>query len=131
MIDRARARGLYDGLQVGELTDHLRQAASRYDVVAIVDTLCYFGALEDVLSAAKGALRPGGYVVLTAERLEEPGRDERFRLNPHGRYGHAQPYVEEALLDAGLRVRSLQVSALRKERGREVAGLVVAAQRAA
>ena len=128
MLAKAKARGVYDVLEAAELTAFLEGQTGAYDLVASADTLCYFGALEAVLAAAVGALRPGGRVVFT---LENAAQDEGagFHLSPHGRYSHTKDYVRRSLAGAGLALRSLEDDVLRKEGGKAVAGLVVLAQR--
>ena len=69
------------------------------------DTLVYFGALEEVVAAAAAALRPGGLFIFTLESAApRPDRTSGSRL--HGRYSHAQPYVERLLRGAGIAPRT-------------------------
>ena len=130
MLAKAKGRGVYDALGAVELTAFLEGRTEAYDLIASADTLCYFGALERVLTAAAGALKPGGRVVFTLENaagheVDGPG----FHLAPHGRYSHTEDYVRQSLVGAGLALRSLEDDVLRKEGGKEVAGLVVLAER--
>ena len=48
MIEKARARQVYDDLIVAELTAYLQSAAGSYDLIASADTLVYFGDLRPV-----------------------------------------------------------------------------------
>ena len=50
MLERARARGIYDSLHHAELTAYLGGAAERYHAIVSADTLCYFGELGEFLS---------------------------------------------------------------------------------
>ena len=52
-----------------------------------------------------------------------------YRLQYHGRYAHRRDYVERALAGAGFGTVVVDAATLRQEAGRDVAGLVVAAQR--
>ncbi len=128
MLERARARSLYDALEEAELTAHLAAHPGRWDAIVSADTLCYLGALEAPLAAAHAALAPGGWLVATLEHREEAGT---FRLEEHGRYAHAEGYVREALASAGFGAVTLARETLRMEGGAPVAGLVVTARRAA
>lgn len=132
MLTQASARQVYDELVKGELTAYLRNQTAAFDVIVCADTLCYFGALDDVAVAAAGALRPGGQFFFTvealyeAESVSESESEKGFRLATHGRYTHAQPYVERVLASAGLDVQVVRAE-LRMESGTPVAGLAVRA----
>jgi predicted TPR repeat methyltransferase len=79
-----------------------------------------------VVSAAAAALRPGGAIVFTVERAVDEVAD--FKLEKHGRYTHAQTYVEGLLEREGLRPEIAHAE-LRMESGSPVAGLVVRARK--
>jgi len=127
MLEKAAARGGYRHLDAAELTAWLAAHPAQYDLVVSADTLCYFGALEDVTAAAARALRPGGHLVFT---LEECAGDDApaFRLNPHGRYSHSEAYARAVLAGAGFTVLALRREVLRTELGAPVTGLAVAAR---
>jgi predicted TPR repeat methyltransferase len=131
MIESATKRGVYHEFFVGDLTLHLEQHPAEYDVVASIDTLCYFGDLEPVAAGLHSALRPSGVVVFSVERAEEDAAPAGFRLNPHGRYSHTEAYVRRTLEGSLLDVVSLREVVLRKEAGKPVNGFVVAARRQA
>lgn len=126
MLDKAQRRGLYDRLDRAELTAYLSARAEAYDLVVSADTLCYFGALDAVAASVRGALKPGGRFVFSIEALAE-ARD--YRLHTHGRYSHAQTYVERVLGEAGFLPESFDRETLRLERGLPVEGFVVTARR--
>ncbi|MDX1655401.1 MAG: tetratricopeptide repeat protein, partial [Candidatus Competibacteraceae bacterium] len=71
MLAKARGRGVYDRLEEAELTAFIAADPARWDAIVSADTLCYFGALEEVIAAAASALRPGGLLIFTVERAEE------------------------------------------------------------
>jgi predicted TPR repeat methyltransferase len=125
MLARARARGAYDALEQAELTAFLRQHPASYDLVVSADTLVYFGALEEAMAGAAGALRPGGHLLFTVERSEDGDAPAGYRIHPHGRYSHTESYLRRVLPDAGLQVLSVTAVQLRKEAGQWVAGSLV------
>lgn len=131
MLAKAEPRGVYDELVKAELTAFIQQAAQAYDLIVSADTLCYFGDLQAVGEAAHGALRPGGLLVFTVEALVDAGVSESFRLNPHGRYSHAQQYVCRVLEDCGFSLEEIQAEVLRNENAKPVDGWVVTARRRA
>ena len=130
MLERARARGVYDELVKAELTGFLQSTRAEYDLIVSADTLCYFGSIEDAIAAAAGALRPGGVLIFTVERAEDTAAPQGHRINPHGRYSHTYDYVDRTLAGAGLVERTLRDDVLRQEGGGPVKGLVVTARKA-
>ena len=55
MAEKARARAIYDRLEVAELTGWLAQNQDYYDLIVACDTLIYFGDLEAVMKAVQNA----------------------------------------------------------------------------
>lgn len=125
MLMQARRRSLYDALYKVELVSFLSQEPRSFDVVACADTLCYFGALDGVASAAASALREDGCFVFTVEALEPEFSD--YRLQPTGRYAHSREHIERVLQAAGFAATHCAPDVLRQEAGQPVAGWVVTA----
>lgn len=128
MLERARARGGYDALVRAELATFLEGCGAAFDLIAVADTLCYFGSLERPLAASARALRPRALLVFTLERLEEAAADAPHRLHTHGRYAHAGRYVDDVLRSAGLMALGRERVTLRLERGTPVGGWLVVAR---
>jgi predicted TPR repeat methyltransferase len=130
MLAKARERDIYDELAQGELTAFLESHANAFDLVLSADTLVYFGDLAPVTRAAARALRSGGLLAFTLERLDadEP---RGYRLEEHGRYAHRSDYVLRVLDEAGLSLAALEQIVPRNEAGQPVAGLLVVARRTA
>jgi len=129
MIEKARQRGLYDELAIEELCQFMRSRPESFDVVLSADCLVYFGSLEEPLSAARACLRRGGVMIFTLERLDPAISTEPYRLEPHGRYTHAEAYVRTSAERAGFREITFETNVLRQERGEDVNGHVVVAWR--
>lgn len=128
MLERARARDIYDELAAEELSTFMRRRPAAADLIVSADTLVYFGALEEPLAAAYACLRNGGLLAFTLERLElEKEASEPYRIEPHGRYSHQESYVRAVLADAGFSAVSIRGDTLRREGSRQVAGHVVLA----
>jgi predicted TPR repeat methyltransferase len=128
MIQKARDRQAYHELVVAELTGYLQSQPAKFDLIVSADTLVYFGALEEVIAAAAGALRDGGHLVFTVERLQPSGGAAGdFFLNPHGRYSHGEAYLRRRVAGTGFELVSLHPETLRLENGLPVEGFVVAA----
>jgi predicted TPR repeat methyltransferase len=129
MLQKAALRNCYRSLDEAELGAWLVAHPASYELIVSADTLCYFGALEQVVSAAAAALRPGGHFVFTLEETVDAARAPQFKLHPHGRYSHTEAYARQMLEQAGLSVVTVQRAVLRSELSVPVAGLAVAAQR--
>ena len=130
MIVKAAPRP-YDRLIVYELAAFLDSAPRSFDVVASADTLVYFGDLREVLAAARRSLRDGGRLVFTLEHAaDEAEVPVGYRIHPHGRYSHTEPYVRGTLAEADFEVLEIQKAHLRREGAAYVDGLVVAARTA-
>ncbi len=126
MLARARDRRCYDALVERDVVEHLAAHPRAYDLVAAAEVLCYFGALEGFLRAARRALEPGGLLVFT---VEQSRRAAAVTLAPTGRYAHRTDYVRRALAAARWSEVEVRTAVLRSERGRPVRCAVVAARR--
>jgi predicted TPR repeat methyltransferase len=119
MIELARARNIYDRLEIGEITEWLHRTGETFDLILSCDCLIYFGDLGEIVSATAKRLKPGGVFALTMER----GERYPFSLTDTGRYAHHHDHVREVAAAAGLRVLSLDEGFLRMEYGVAVTGL--------
>ncbi len=122
MIERARAREIYDSLAVGDVETAI---SGHYDLILAADTLVYLGDLTRLFSEIAAHLSPQGYFLFTAEAKEDP----RFELGPKRRWRHSEAYIREQAEAAGLSVAGLVSASPRTEAGRPVAGLAVALTR--
>ncbi|HEY1131803.1 MAG TPA: tetratricopeptide repeat protein [Roseateles sp.] len=128
MLRQARPRGVYDMLHKAELVYYLDTQPAAFDAIVSADTLCYFGPLDAVFTAARRALRPGGWLVFTVESTAGP---LPHALQPNGRYVHGQDYLHQALADAGFGAPTISPEVLRLEAGLPVNGWLVSATAAA
>ena len=124
MLEIARARGIYDRLELTEAQTFLQAHPATYDLITAADVLVYAGDLDGWVRSLAGALRAGGAVAASVETHDGP---EPWRLLASGRYSHAVPPLVAAFEEAGLTVRSVEPAVLRKERGTAVEGTVLIA----
>jgi predicted TPR repeat methyltransferase len=122
MIELARARNIYDQLEVAEITRWLGKNQYQFDLIAACDCLIYFGDLSQVVIPAAKRLASGGVIAFTVER----GDQYPFRLTDTGRYTHHAQHIRDVAAQAGLAVARLDEAYLRMEYGSEVTGLFVA-----
>jgi predicted TPR repeat methyltransferase len=125
MVAKARARGIYDALAVGEAKAFLTGSGKSWDVIAAVDMLNYIGDLTPIFRAAASRLRPGGLFAGTVEKLGEGAT----ALSEKRRYRHGADHLRAALAAAEFGLAELSEAVLRQEGRAPVAGLVFAARR--
>jgi predicted TPR repeat methyltransferase len=128
MLDLARARHCYDELSAAELTAFMSTHPATFDAVVAADTLVYFGALDEVLTAAHRTLRAQGWLVFTLEALSGQSAADH-ELQVHGRYAHGESYVRASLAAVGFATESVTYETPRQEREHDVRGLRVVARR--
>ncbi|MQP65209.1 methyltransferase domain-containing protein [Niveispirillum sp. SYP-B3756] len=127
MVEKARARDIYNELWVGELVESLSQRPRSADLLLAADVLVYLGDLRPVMAAAAKVLRPGGLFAFTCEWVDQP---DGFLLHEGRRFAHSEFHVREALAQAGFTIRTLRHHSTRTDRGQPVPGLICLAGRA-
>jgi predicted TPR repeat methyltransferase len=127
MIELARARNLYDRLEVGEITDWLNTSDTAFDLIVSTDCIIYFGDLTGIIAAAAARLRPGGIFAFSTEL----GKRAPFHLTDTGRYNHHPTHVREVAEKSGLQLACINEAFLRMEYGEDVMGLFAVLRKAA
>jgi predicted TPR repeat methyltransferase len=121
MIAKARERGVYDALKVGDATAFLkRRPRSAFNLILAADSLVYMGDLEPALAATAMALDSGGLIAFSLETWEGDG----FRLGASMRFAHGPAYVEQTAAGVGVRPIRTEEASTRRDRGRDAPGLV-------
>lgn len=128
MVEKARQRGLYDELGVGDVVEAMERVPGGWDLLVAADVLVYIGDLAPVFAAAASALPTGGRFAATVERLPD-GSAAEFALGATRRYAHAEAYLRRSAEEAGFAVRLLEPCAPRREKGVPVAGLLFVVER--
>jgi predicted TPR repeat methyltransferase len=130
MVAKARARKVYDELDVGDLTTALLKRKSALDLVLAADVFIHIGDLSPVFEAAAQALRPGGLFVFSIETTQvEEGKS--YVLRGSGRFAHAQTYVTQLADRFGLEPVSCEEFCIRFDGGQPVAGALHVLRRTA
>jgi predicted TPR repeat methyltransferase len=127
MIELAKARNLYDSLEVAEITEWLGRDSDLFDLIVSTDCIIYFGDLTDIVAAAAKRLKPGGVFALSTEL----GSRAPFHLTDSGRYSHHPDHIRDVAAKAGLEVGAIHEAFLRMEYGAEVTGLFAVLQKPA
>jgi predicted TPR repeat methyltransferase len=128
MIAQARAKNLYDRLEVGDVRQFLATEQARgttYDLIVAADVFVYLPDLAPVAAAAARLLTPEGLFAFTVET--HAGED--VVLGASLRYAHGRAHVDAALRAVGFRILKIGDTSTRMEAGRPVPGLIVVATR--
>ncbi|HEY2385235.1 MAG TPA: PqqD family peptide modification chaperone [Terriglobia bacterium] len=122
MIEQARGTGIYDSLELAEITAWLKASTQPlFHLIVACDSMIYFGDLRQVFIPASRRLVAGGRMIFGVERSESLP----FRLTDSGRYQHSRAHLDEAAHAAGFVVEEVTSQILRYEYGEPVHGYVV------
>ena len=134
MLAHARVKRLYAELREADIITDLTAHQQQWPLIIAADVLCYFGALEELLTLVHQRLQPGGWFVFSVEQVLPdhdgvvPGNG-KWALQRQGRYAHAEDYLYEAVCAAGYRVLRVDRPIVRQEAGIDVPGLLFAIER--
>jgi predicted TPR repeat methyltransferase len=126
MIERARATGLYERLDVADMLQGLRgETDASADLVMAADAFVYVPDLALIVGEAARVLQPQGMLAFTVEAHSGDG----IVLGRSLRYAHSADYLHATLEGAGLTVFAITPVSTRMEAGNAVPGLVVTANK--
>jgi predicted TPR repeat methyltransferase len=121
MLDKARARGLYDALAQADLVTHLAATPEGgHDLLVAADVFIYMGALEPVFDQAARVLAPRGVLCFSVEAADDA---DTCVLRPSLRYAHSARYLRTLASRHGLAVERLTDAPVRDDQQRAVRGL--------
>ena len=89
MLAKAAARGIYDRLITGDISEAMRDQEQCCDLLLAGDLFVYVGDLDGVLQSASRMLRSGGLLAFSLERHEGEG----FVLHSKIRFAHSLAYI--------------------------------------
>ncbi len=121
MVEKARARNLYDNLLVGDIESAL-DGTTPYDLLLAADTLVYLGDLVPIFERGRRNLRDDGFFLFTVESKLGEG----FELGPKRRWRHSETYLRELAIKAGFDVAGFMAAVPRHEANQPVEGFAVA-----
>lgn len=122
MIEKAKATGLYDYLEVADMLEGLtKEMPASADLILSADAMVYLRDLLPVLREARRVLMPQRLLAFTVETHEGAG----VIIGQGLRYAHSEAYVREVLKDAGFSGVRVDAVSTRNDGGLPVPGLVV------
>ncbi len=124
MIDRARERGVYDDLRMGDVVTVLEADQGRYDLLICADVFPYIGNVQPLFAAVRGHAREGALFAFSTELESE----EDFVLRPSGRYAHSQQYLQKVSAEYSFSVMTMRTENLRKQKEEWIPGDLVVLQ---
>jgi predicted TPR repeat methyltransferase len=125
MLARARAKGVYDRLEQGDL-QMLAPNPGAVDLVTAADVFLYVGRLERAFGTVSTMLKPDGVFAFSVEHHAGP---EDVVLRESRRYAHSERHIRTLLANAGFEIVSVAAAPIRLDRAVPVEGLVVVAVR--
>jgi predicted TPR repeat methyltransferase len=135
MLEKAKAKTVYDGLFQADLTSFMAGRANGYDAVLGAATLIHLGDLQALFRAAASCLRAGGLFVFTLFPHEAAmGKDYAVaastRLAQSGCFRHSIAYVQRLAAQTGFSVAELEEAVHEHDQDDQpVAGLLVVLKR--
>ena len=127
MIAKARGRGIYDELIIGDAVAPMRERQGIFDLIVAADSLVYLGDLAPLFTAVGTALTADGLFAFSVETHEGGG----FKLDPTMRFAHSCSYLEATAREAGFGSLHIQSASTRREAGADAPGLICVFERTA
>lgn len=127
MLEQARAKRIYDDLQVGDMIAIMSACKQPYDAITCVATLLHFGDLLPALKASANALKQGGLLVFTTFYYDNEADPRGYAASQvEGSFMHSKSYIERIAPQAGLAIEGLETPMHERDRyGNPVTGLIV------
>ena len=135
MLEKAKAKTVYDGLFQADLTSFMAGRANGYDAVLGAATLIHVGDLQALFQAAASCLRAGGLFVFTLFPHEAGAAADyavagSTRLAQGGCFRHSIAYVRRLAAQTGFSVAELEEAVHEHDQDDQpVAGLLVVLKR--
>jgi predicted TPR repeat methyltransferase len=120
MVEKARARGVYDTLVTGDIVEMMRGQTRPFDLLLAADVFIYVGALEEVFAQAARLCAPGSLFAFSVEDCE----GDAFMLRASGRFAHAPAYLGRLAREHGFEIRVLTPAPIRLQGAQPIPGWI-------
>jgi predicted TPR repeat methyltransferase len=121
MIEKAKARNIYDHLHVGDIFEYFKSCNEIFDLVICADVLPYIGNIHTLFESIGGRMGVGACLAISTEATSEAD----YFLRDTARYAHSREYIEKVANDTGYTVISMKRENLRKHKGEWLLGDLV------
>jgi predicted TPR repeat methyltransferase len=122
MLAFAERTHCYCNLVTGDVSSILVKAAA-WDLVLACDVFCYIGDLSPVFGMVHASLMQNGIFVFSTEKLNDE-YPVPFHLHECARFAHRMDYIIELAEKTGFETLIVQDAPIRKNKGKEVTGLL-------
>lgn len=122
MVEKARARSIYDLLNAGDILAWLDGSSEKYDLFICADVFPYIGDIYPLFRSIKKCAMDNAYFLFSTESTS----DDDYILRKTGRYAHSSEYIKSAAKEVGFSVLTLETKNLRKQKGKWIKGDLVA-----
>jgi predicted TPR repeat methyltransferase len=130
MIEKAREKKIYDDLVVGDVTCIL-STPDKYDFIFSCDVLVYIGDLNEIFAKVYSCLVDNGVFAFSTELLLEDNDVNPYKLHECARFAHKESYILSLAQDYSFQVLGKCTCAIRKNKGKDVRGLLVVLRKGA
>ena len=125
MVDKARERGCYEDLVVGDVEIILNEERL-YDLIFACDVFVYIGDLESIFASTRRSLNTGGLFAFSTEFLVENESEEKgFMLHRSARFAHKRSYIVTLAAKYAFNILAIKTCPIRKNEGKDVKGILV------
>ncbi|HOP19544.1 MAG TPA: methyltransferase domain-containing protein [Amphiplicatus sp.] len=125
MIEVAKSKSVYDALAEGDVLSALLAREDRFNLIIASDVFTYIGDLARLFTSMRARLAPGGFAAFTVEKAEEEESPAGWLVRESLRFAHSVSYLRRLAAVNGLAVIAMEETALRKDRGADIAGLAI------
>ena len=91
MLQKAKAKNIYNKLEHTEITEYLRNENLDYDYFIAADVFVYIGDLSEIFELVKSRNKLKGKLIFSTQHVE----NEDFVLERSGKYSHSKQYIEK------------------------------------
>lgn len=126
MLKECNKKNIYTDLIEQDINSYLQTTEKKFDLIASSDVFIYLGNLEKTIKYSYEALKPGGWLAFTVEKLDN---QDGFKLNHTGRFSHSTEYINMLYRKNEFTKLVIEEIDLRYELGKPALGYAVLLQK--